>query len=171
MPKRFYIFCLPSTLYNFLIDSKSIFEVIKALLYSLLSDYNRIGFMADSSTQDKDLTDIIQNLKDLRLEFQILYYPKHCSVETEIFHNPKDALDFYTSAYDHQNPVVKCLISASLGNFFYSCVAPITLRSLTDIIDADNEISARVEEKARKALAMRIYNDLPFNSNSHGIII
>lgn len=138
---------------------------------SLSNDYNKIAFMADSSTQNEDLIDIMQNLKDLRLEFQILFYPDERTVISEIFENPAYVLDFYISAAERHNPAVKCLITASLGNFFYSCVAPISLRSLTDIVDADNEIPARVENRARKAIAIRILKDLSFNSDSHGIII
>lgn len=113
----------------------------------------------------------MRNLKHLRLEYQISYYTEEGSVSIEVFDNAEKALDFYISVADDQNPIAKCLISASHENSFYLCIAPITIISLTDIIDAGNEIPHQVKEAAYKALATRLLLDLPFNSESHGFII
>jgi hypothetical protein len=130
-----------------------------------------LPFMTDTSSLSQDLIDIMQNLKNLRLEYQVLYSLEENSVEIESFANPRDAFDFYISVADEQNPILKCLITASMGNFFYSCIAPLTLKSLNDIVEANNSIPRHIDETARKALAKRILNDLPFNSDAHGCII
>jgi hypothetical protein len=127
--------------------------------------------MTESSSSEQDLTDVMQNLCNLRVSYQVLYYSEEGSFETKTFEKARDALDFYILVADEQNPTLKCLINGSHGNFFYSCTAPITLRSLTEIVDKEDEISRGIENTIRRALATRIIKDLPFNSDAHGCII
>lgn len=127
--------------------------------------------MADSSQYGFEWIDIIQNLRNVRFTYQILYYSTEESFELKTFQNAEEAFDFYASLSIEQNPELKCLINGSLGNFFYSCIAPLRLRTLADIVDGGGEIPFRVRNTALQALATRIHNDLPFNSEAHGFII
>lgn len=133
--------------------------------------YDKISFMNGSRPFSSEWIDIIQNLRNIRFNYQILFNSPEKSFETKMFEDPQEALDFYTALSIEQNPQLKCLITGSLGNFFYSCIAPLRLRSLADIVDAGNEIPFRIKETATKALARRIHDDLPFNSETHGFTV
>jgi hypothetical protein len=127
--------------------------------------------MTESSSSKQDLTEVIASLENLRVSYQVLYYSEEGLFETKASEKAQAALDFYISVADEQNPTLKCLIRGSYGNFFYSCAAPITLRSLSEIVDKEDEIPPQIENTIRRALAIRIIKDLPFNSDSHGCII
>ena len=136
-----------------------------------MSSYDKIPFMTDSARSDLEWIDIIQNLRNIRFTYQILYSSAEGAVEIETFQNPVKAFDFYVSLSVEQVPELKCLITGSLGNFFYSSLARLKLTSLAEIIDQKDEIPFHIRKTAVKVLATRIRNDLPFNSDAHGLIL
>jgi hypothetical protein len=117
------------------------------------------------------LNEKIHNPSNLRLSYAVLHYAPEGLFKTDTFENPKDALSCYVSIPEEFNPKLKCIINANLKNTYYSCLAPIRLISLQEIVDAGGEIPRHIEEIALKAIAKSIRENLPFNSYAHGFII
>lgn len=127
--------------------------------------------MADSSSPGQEIKEIAKDLKNLSFEYQTLFYSEDNSIVSKSFVNPENALNFFMSIASEQNPVLKVLITASRGNFSYTCLAPMWVISLTEIVGNGNLLPVQIEAAAREAVATRIYKNLPFNSESHGYII
>jgi hypothetical protein len=125
----------------------------------------------ENLTHSRDVAEIKGNLENLRFTYQVLSHSEEGTYESKGFENPEEALNFYISVADEQSPTLKCMITGSLGNFFYTCMAPLTLRSLTDIIDSNGAIPDAIKKSALEALAISIHKELPFNSEAHGCVI
>src|SRR5687768_10150132 len=118
--------------------------------------------MTDSAGSDLEWIDIIQNLRNIRFTYQILYSSSEEAFEIKTFQDAEKAFDFYASLSVEQTPELRCLITGSLGNFFYSSLARLQLTSLSEIVDQKGEIPFHIRKTAVKVLATRIRNDLPF---------
>jgi hypothetical protein len=120
------------------------------------------------------LAQLHRKLSNIKLSYHILHLsPDEIDdiYEIKVFENPEDTFKFYISISEELMPKLLCTISGTVGNFSYSCIAPLTLRSLVDIADTEGELPARIKDIATKALAKKIHYDLPFNSGVHGYTI
>lgn len=127
--------------------------------------------MIQTYMDNSGLSDKINNPSNLRLSYAVLHYAPEGLFKTDTFENPKDALSCYVSIPEEFKPKLKCIINANFKNTYYSCLAPIRLISLQEIVDARGEIPGHIEETALKAIAKSIRENLPFNSYAHGFII
>lgn len=120
------------------------------------------------------LAQLYRKLENIKLTYHILHLsPDEIEdiYEIRAFEDAEKAFEFYIAMDEELAPKLMCLITGTLGLFGYSCAAPITLRSLADLADAEGELPPRIKEKATKALAKRIHYELPFNSTLHGYVI
>ena len=120
------------------------------------------------------LAQLRRKLSNIKLSYHILHLsPDEIDdiYEVKLLESAEDTLRVYIEMSEELMPKLICTISGTVGNFSYSCIAPLTLRSLVDIADADGDLTARVLDVATKALAKKIHYDLPFNSGIHGYII
>jgi hypothetical protein len=129
-----------------------------------LDEFDDLG---DLEELNPYLAQLHRKLSSIKLTYQILHFsPDEVDdiYEVQMFESPEEAFKFYISLDEELAPQLRCTISGTLGNFSYSCMAPLTLRSLLDIADAEDELPPRVKDMAIKALARKIYYDLPFNT-------